>query len=343
MIAYTIFHTGFHTLYLILAATRKDLIRYIIPFYIFLFSGLRKNVGNDFNTYYNHFLEKKYKPWEISQGFLFEVSELLGGFEWYILITSAIIVFGYSRFINDFSKNRYLSYTVFITLGYFLMGSFNLIRQYISISLFLYSLTLLNSKNNLKYLAINILGCSFHLSSLIAIGIFPFLKKGLNIKNIIPITIIGLTILNFTIDFLLTTLGLDIYLNEEWQKTMNNERNLFFVYFYFLMVGIGYYHFHSQNDNYNTILKSMTLISSLLILSAFYVFPEIPNMFFLRINNYFLPVILILVGGLTNYTNKFIKLMYIFTVLTGSYSYLIYTLIQKGTLIKLLPYNTIWN
>lgn len=343
MIAYTIFHTGFHTLYLVLATTRKDLIRYIMPAYIFIFSGLRKNVGNDFNTYYDHFVAKKYKPWEISQGFLFEVSELIGGFEWYILITSAIIVFGYSRFINDFSTNKYLSYTVFITLGYFLMGSFNLIRQYISISLFLYSLTHLNSKNNLKYIVINIFGCSFHLSSLIAVAIFPFLKKGLNIKNIIPLAITALIILNFAMEFLLTSLGLDIYLNEEWQKTMNNERNFFFVYFYFVMAGIGYYHFHRQKDNYNSILKSMTLVSFLLILSAFYVFPEIPNMFFLRINNYFLPVILILVAGLANNTNKIIKLSYIFAVLTGSYSYLIYTLIQKGTLIKLLPYKTIWN
>lgn len=338
MIPYIIFHTIFHLTFLLFSINKngRKYLLILIPLLIFIFSAIRFDVGNDFDTYRNHYLYSKFNSLEIGQNLLFWISDKMGGFQAYIFLTSGLIILGYSKFINYFSKNIYISYIIFITIGYFLLGSFNLIRQYIAISFFLMSLIALHKNNKSRFILLNFIGGLFHMSGFLMIPLF-LIEKKIKIKYfIIPLFLI---ILNFEylLSFALTLLGKEFYLLEDWSSVMNNQRNDFFLGIYFilcllLIVTINKY--FSKNE----IFKNLIILSFFLIFSSSFLFPQIPNMFFFRINNFFLPFILVLSPLMINFFTKnnrpFINFIIIFTC----YCYLCFVLAIKGEEIKLIPF-----
>jgi|SaaInlStandDraft_1057018.scaffolds.fasta_scaffold02331_9 hypothetical protein len=338
MIPYTIFHAIFHLTFLLFSINKngRKYLFILIPLLIFIFSAIRFDVGNDFDTYRNHFLNSKFNTLEIGQNLLFWVSNKMGGFQTYIFLTSGLIILGYSKFINYFSKNIYISYIIFITIGYFLLGSFNLIRQYVAISFFLMSIISLYKGNRFRFVLLNFIGGLFHMSGFLMIPLF-FIGKKLKIKYFIILSLLIILNVDYLLSYVLTLLGKEFYLLEDWSSVMNNQRNDLFLGIYFilcLILILAVNKYFSKTE----IFKNLIILSFFLIFSSSFLFPQIPNMFFFRINNFFLPFMLVLSPLMINFFTKnnrpFINFIIIFTC----YCYLCFVLAIKGEEIKLIPF-----
>ena len=155
----------------------------LIPFIVlFCVSGFRYNVGMDFKYTYVYTFEKilsgsRNVRADIGFYLLNKIIIFLGGsVQWIFIITSFIINFFVIRSIFCQSKNKMLSFFIYIC-GTFFFFSLNGIRQSIAISIFYYSLKYIENKRFDKYLLCNIIGCLFHNSAIIFIPLYFILSK----------------------------------------------------------------------------------------------------------------------------------------------------------------------
>lgn len=315
---------------------KKYYVKILLTLVIFIFSALRYDVGNDFLSYKANFEIMNYKFYEIGNGMLYALARFLGDFQFYIIISSAIITYGYTRFIFRYSRNIYLSIIMYVTLGYFMLGSFNHIRQFMSISIFLISLIQIDKGNIKKSILLNILSSTIHISGLFGLGVTILLKA--KIKTYYFLSIIPLILLKDTIiTLVMNVLGFGLYLDPRWAETMNNERNTVFIIVYLSLVILTLFITSLATFKQKIFLRKMLFISGILISVSLMLPKAIPNMFFFRLNNFLLPAIIILIPNVINRFEKLNKFLVYLSVLTlFGYTYL--ALVVNGKDANLTPY-----
>lgn len=162
-----------------------------------LVCGLRYNVGTDYISYqqwFSYYLSHKLslKNDEIGFGVLIKVIQLVTlNPQFLFLIVAIIINILIMIFIRKHTEFFELGYFLFIAL-YFYYSSFNILRQWIAIAIFLYAIRYIYNKNFKKYLLCIFIACTFHKTAIITIPMYFILNMKLNKKNII---IVSLTIL----------------------------------------------------------------------------------------------------------------------------------------------------
>lgn len=162
-----------------------------------LVCGLRYNVGTDYSSYqqwFNYYLSHKLslKNDEIGFGLLIKAIQLVTqNSQFLFLIVAIIINILIMAFIRKHTEFFELGYFLFIAL-YFYYSSFNILRQWIAITIFLYAIRYIYNKNFKKYLLCILIACAFHKTAIITIPMYFALNMKLNKKNII---IVSLTIL----------------------------------------------------------------------------------------------------------------------------------------------------
>ena len=181
---------------------------------LFLVSGLRFEVGQDYTTTYVYTFERilnGYSNIRMDLGFFYLnklVAFFSGSSQWIFVITSFIINYYICKSIFEKSSNKFLSIFIYIcgTLFFF---SLNGVRQAIAMSLFYYSLKYIEEKNLKKYFITNLVGFLFHNSAIIFFPLYFILNK--RFKTTIKIAIIGIMIfispllLNYISRILLST------------------------------------------------------------------------------------------------------------------------------------------
>ncbi|GAP72124.1 hypothetical protein SAMD00024442_25_11 [Candidatus Symbiothrix dinenymphae] len=103
-------------------------------------------------------------------------------------VSAAIDVFFLDYFFRRYSKNYALSFVLFILFGG-LGLEINLMRNIKAIFLFLYSIKYIEKKNFKAYLLCNVIGMSFHFSSILFLPMYFLLNRNLS-KTFIWITFI---------------------------------------------------------------------------------------------------------------------------------------------------------
>lgn len=94
----------------------------------------------------------------------------------FMILSSLISLFGFYHFINKYSRNKLFSFYIFFTFS-MATNSMNTIRQYMAISILLYSLDYLLNKDIKKYLLYIFLATSIHSSSIIFIVLYPLINR----------------------------------------------------------------------------------------------------------------------------------------------------------------------
>lgn len=346
MIGYLIFHCVINFLLFLRGALNqrnlKKSIYTAILIATILFSGFRYGVGNDFFIYETKYSDlSNLKIYEYGYYILSSFARLLDSFQTLIFLTSALVIYGYYRFMSYFSSNVYVSIIIFSTLGFFLLGSFNLIRQYIATSLFLLALVYADKAKPKLYLMLCLLATSFHLSAIITLPMY-FLTKRFSIKAYF-IFLLSYVVFLSGFQTVVGYTSYSIYLDSRWAYVMQNERNEFFLLIYFLasmviIIALKRGKEFKQKD----LILNMHVLSFITILTS-YILNYLPNMLFFRINNYFLPVFLISTPYFLQRISLRIRPIMIVLVTVTCYAYLIYTLQSRGEEINLMPYTTFLN
>lgn len=155
--------------------------------FLTLVSGLRyqETLGSDFSAYKRIFENSIY---EVNTDFIywilnFVVRTFTDDFNIFLIIISFIINLLIVVIVNKYSKMPNLSIVIyFIIGGYF--GSFNIMRQYLAISLYWMVIYYIFSNNNKKAVIISILSIGIHKSTLIILLItIPIIKLSKNLNK----------------------------------------------------------------------------------------------------------------------------------------------------------------
>lgn len=193
----------------------------IISIQIFLLSALRHiNVGADTGVYVRRFSIIADTYW----GSIFDLSEVVDfeiGFiilnkligtvydneRFFLVIISAIIIFSISKYIYKNSKIAWLSFFLFIALGFW-GSSINVLRQFIAIAILLPTIKHVENRNLFKFVFHVIIASFFHISALAFFVIYPLSKIKITRLYITLIIIVGIitnffapNLLNYVIDF----------------------------------------------------------------------------------------------------------------------------------------------
>lgn len=99
------------------------------------------------------------------------LSALFPDFRMVIVFAGVIFVFGMSWFIFKNSKMKWLSFYLFITLGYYTQ-SFSSLRQYLAIVLLLNGITFIKRRKFIRFLVVVVLASFIHKSALVFIPVY---------------------------------------------------------------------------------------------------------------------------------------------------------------------------
>lgn len=163
---------------------------YIIAIQLFVISAFRSvNVGIDLTRYLPRYQLIGNTDWgkifelrhivDFEYGYILLnkiISIFYNNEQFFLVVTSLIIVLSFSYFIYNYSRIPWLSFYLFITLGFY-GSSFNILRQYIAISILLFSIKYIKNRSLIKFLLCLSLAISIHTTAVFFIILYPLYKK----------------------------------------------------------------------------------------------------------------------------------------------------------------------
>ncbi|MCI6714020.1 MAG: EpsG family protein [Lachnospiraceae bacterium] len=144
---------------------------------LFALSACRLNVGNDYAKYveFMHLINcDSYVPTEIGFNLLVKLIYGLSGYENYLLVFAAyafVTVLVFLLAIYEQSDEFPLSFFLFMALGYYFQ-TFSTVRYYLALAIALYSMKFVLRKQWERFLALVLLGSTFHKSLLVVIPLY---------------------------------------------------------------------------------------------------------------------------------------------------------------------------
>lgn len=173
-------------------------VRITVLVILILFLGLRGFIGTDFTNYYGLFKNIDDEAGSITD-FNFEIGFLWltyflkwiwNNYHFYIFSLTLIHLIPLSFFFVRRTRNLSLAFIFF--LGFRgLIFEFNLLQNTLSILFFILSFPYLEKKRYFRFILLNLIGASFHLSSLLFISLIFFLNKRFKLKVHITLLFIG--------------------------------------------------------------------------------------------------------------------------------------------------------
>lgn len=284
--------------------TKKKIMLKLLFIILVLFSGLRYEVGKDFTSYEMVFtlIEKNIISYEITKlekGYLIllEVVNFFNGTQQLVFLIMAIIsnYFIY-KFILETSDDIFMSISIFFLVGIYYASGFNGIRQYLAISIFLFSIKYIEEKNILKYFIFILIASLFHKSCFILIGLYFILRRNYSFMIQIMILIIGL-ILNNNINKILNLMGYGVYNNAEYRANIS-----FILLMLFGLLAAILYVLNKKRKMLSPVYENinyLTIVGIILIIINENRNPKI-NLIFIRMVGYFFFIYIYMIPKLLN-------------------------------------------
>lgn len=217
-----------------------------------ILSGIRFNVGTDFNTYNNMFFNTKDLSFgellidkvEIGHLLIIKIAALFNSVQLMFFIYSFLtILFIYLAILNNKDKFS-ISLSLFIYLLTFFPSSFNMVRQALSMAIILYSYQFMINRKLAKFIFCALLASTFHIAALVVLPfyfIIPKKEKPNNkiILRVLAIVLMIFIVINFTnMISIITKINLfDKYsIYEKEVESANREVLLKFIIFAFILI-----------------------------------------------------------------------------------------------------------
>lgn len=163
--------------------------------FILLSSFRNLSVGYDTISYYGYYLDKLNCPQLDNFEPLFEliynfVIFFKQPFSCFLFICSLITILSFLNFYKTYSVSPLLSLFLFVSLGFW-GNTFNAVRQYLALSVFLFSIKYIINGNIFKYFICFIIAFNFHYSAIIMIPLYFIRLFKLSWKSILVCTILS--------------------------------------------------------------------------------------------------------------------------------------------------------
>ncbi|MDM8260097.1 EpsG family protein [Limosilactobacillus vaginalis] len=254
---------------------------------LFVFSAFRAlSVGTDTITYFNIFewmnglempVSEMAKEAHIEYGYIFinkVISSFGGNFRVVMILVSFITLLGIGRYILYFSSNYLTSLIIFIGFTYYFL-SFNISRQFLAISIDLFSLSFLLKKEKWKSLTFILIAGLIHNSGFLFIVLW--LLSQVNISKI-KFIFLGIFSVIFSVPickFIENYMGANVRYNVILNST--SSKGLFGIVYSLalLLVFILYvidFNFSSNNIKDRLFLYSFLIITFINIMEIFFPF-----------------------------------------------------------------------
>jgi len=313
---------------------------FILMIYLFacFFAGFRYEVGVDYNSYiraYNDILSGFNSGYfEPGNVFLIQFIDKIGGTAQLYLLTIAvatnILIY---LFVIKYSKNYIVSTYFYIFVSLFYFASFNAVRQFLAIAIFLYAIRFIVERKLLSYIITIFIGALFHISIIVLLPLYFFVGKKYSLYQYLVYGSIILVSISSLLTFVIKLFDKGNYLDFSNTTSSQVMIYVFIIIVIYLLVIIK-----DKNKEVN-VFKNLIFISLLLFIL------EIVNsdmsMILIRLNSYFLFALIPLVSYLAVYNIYKIKInnfIYIMPLLLVSYLYFFNTIINKGVAYNLTPY-----
>ena len=318
----------------------KKLCRLTLTLILIAFSGFRYYVGRDYQNYiwlHERIIQLGFSDCEVGHYLVVRLVDFIGGTAQLVfLFYATITVLFISKFINDNSESIELSWVLFICLGPFYLATMNTMRQWLAISLFLYSTKFIQKRRFKKYFLINIVGVLFHTSTLIVIPLYFWLAK--EKKQLFSGLMVGVGI--FALDkigiigYIAKLIGYGAYLQSTRQESVDLS---YYVFIFLFVLYVFSVHFlmpkESSNATKSYLMYNMSVVSVvcivLLLMSS-----TISNIVWARVNSFFLPIYLLIIPDTVKNmrTTVSTKLFMKFVFAGGSVIYFIYLTLSSQDL-----------
>lgn len=315
---------------------------YLLGFVIMLICGFRgENIGRDtpyyhdvFQTILNGGILFVNEPGYI---FLVKVTHVLGGTQQLIFLLYAILTIGcFMKFILRYSKNPYLSLLIFIFVGPFYLATYNQIRQFLAIGIFIaFIIPLIEKRQFLKFILLILVTAFFaHISAILLIPIYFVLNKKISLFK----KIIILGIFNFSIGLIISLIAMTpyAYFVLRW---VSDDKDLSLI---LIQVVISFIILLLEKKVFLKIKGHVMFFNmaffSLLMLLPILLFKNLPYEMFLRINNYFFVSMIIVLPDLLLLFEKKSRFIINGVLILLVSMYFMRNTIIKGKVYDLYPY-----
>lgn len=307
-----------------------DYFAYSRAYYNFNLFDLHTLMNNDFG------MEKGYIILNKSLGMISNDSQII------FLVCSFITMFLIIKSSADYCKNYELSILLFIMLGYY-HSSFNTIRQYIAISIFLFSIRYISSKQFLKYLICILIASTFHVTSICLLLIYFVGNKNYSKTFLFLFSTLSLFI-NYFYEFIIIKILPLVskyyaikYKGSIWlQSGVGGRYNYILIALLYILILICLYNKEKLDKfKYGNFVVNMVIISlALLVLGT-------RSLLMFRLSLYFSIFLIVLVPTITElFKDNKLKIVVCFLVIIiSSYCY-IYTLSARD---EVIPYRFNYN
>ena len=305
---------------------------------LFMMSGFRYMVGTDFLAYKGYF--ESINRYSFANPFYDKGYYLLNRFisfftdnsQYVFLATSFIIIYLVNKTLKDYSISYTLSIFLFVTL-YFYNNSFNIVRQFIVVSLILYSIKYLVNKDFKGYLVLILIASLFHDTALLMIPFYWILRMRFN-------KIVYLVLLAFTlgVSFFTTTIigivskvlpSLNIYSNYYFEGSSANSIMLS-TSLVFLFALLNKAKLIKLDSNVIVYVNAVYFALLFSILAR-------ENILFYRFSLYFYIFILLLIPLCIRSMNKFLRVIMYMLIIPTMTAYYFYLLSNNNA--GVLPYD----
>lgn len=254
-----------------------------------------------------------------------------------LIIVSVIIVLRISKFIYYNSKIKWLSFFLFVTLGFW-GNSLNIIRQFIAIAILLPAVNYI-TENKLKKFILNVIIAAFiHKTALIFLILYPLSKVKITKRYIFVVASICIILSKFSVDIInliANFFNYNFYINDIGNG-LGNGKGMFILLSSVLIVALIYKKYINEKDKNFNIYIHMIIISIVFNTLAF-------NFALMgRVMHYFTISMIILIPNVIFYMKEKID-KYIATYLVAFLSiyYYIFIILQKD-LNVVVPYKFVW-
>lgn len=329
---------------------KKNVLITISFLIVFLVSALRVNVGTDYKSYVNWFNDIDTFSLSFTNflfnNMIFIIKLFTHNPQWLFVVTSFIILL----FIHLHSIKEHEDYDMiiflFIVLGFY-FSTFNGIRQWIAIAIFMYSFKYIKRKDFDKYLICIIVASLFHITAILLLPAYFMFK--INIKDKYKLIIIGCAFIIFKlfnfnnlIAFILKNFAFSFYVRY-FQSGIDLTQSV--GSFLPIILSFGMFMFYTLFEKILTKKISLekyeynkTLCFYIVIFSII----NTVNNLFSRFSYYFIPFIMFLLPDFfVIFNGKYNKLMKFIVIIFGIGFMVVNTVLKNSN--NPLPYLSIFS
>lgn len=226
-----------------------------------------KNIFEQINSFnlFHSYLEP---GWIILNRFIYNISD---NFQIALLVYGLIILFCYSRLVLKYSKNYFVSFSVFYLCGFY-FNSMNQTRQIIAVMLCTISTSYLIDKKIFRAILIYFIACLVHSSAIFFLIFFlaAYFVKKINVPFLFSV-ITGLIIYLNLADLIINKMSKYIYTNYFTENALRNHIKLGNVkmaipYLILLSLCLLWHKFHPKliDRTHNAVVNYYCLLLSIL-------------------------------------------------------------------------------